>query len=257
MDKHKIHKARALYYNLFANFFVLPDGLKAYLELINRIKVLQKSALDENSNKALNNILTMLDESSNITLSQEYDDIFHSPISKNINLTASFYDEGVQSGKKRVQMIHFIAKTTIRRDEKNYHEYEDSIGFIFAFLSELCDMAANGKSEYEATIHCVFNEILNDFIDEVLMQIYTHENAKIYKELMVALNSFVEFERLFLGISKPIKKEEVAKKECKTEQISEEELLRRARNKELKKQGPKQNDESCEVDIHYDVETDI
>ncbi len=256
MDNTKINKARALYYNLFANFFVTPEDLNSYMELIKLIKILQKNSLDNASSDALANILNMLDESSNMTLVQEFDNIFNAPNSKNINLSASFYDEGVQSGKKRVEMINFVAKTAIRRDEKNFFEYEDSLGFIFSFLSQLCDLAANGKVEYENTIHCVFSEILNDFIDDVAKDIYEHENAVIFKELMVALHSFIEFERLFLGISKPAKKQKIEKKE-KTEEISEEEKQRRAKNKELKKLGPKKEDDSCPVDVHYDVETDI
>ncbi len=256
MNNNQIHKARALYYNMFANFFVVPSDVKKYSELIKLIKLIKQNPLDASFNEALEYILNSLHEHSNKVLMQEYDDIFHSPVTKNIPQSASFYDEGYESGRKRVEMINFVAKTKLRRDEKNFYDYEDSVGFIFSFLAKLCDEVALGKSEYENTIHCVFKEILNDFIDEFAKNLYAHESAKIYKNLMVVLHSFIEFERLFLGVSKPNKKEKIIKKENK-EEISEEEKQRRARNKELRKKGAKKEQEVCAIDIAYDVEDDI
>ncbi len=256
LDNNKINKARALYYNLFASFFVFSKDFKDYLELLKLVNMLKQNSLDANSSGALNDISTKLDANSNAPLIQEYDDIFNSPETKNVRLSASFYDEGFESGKKRLEMIQFVAKTKLRRDEKNFCEYEDSVGFIFSFLAELCDLVASGQKEYAHTIHCVFEQVLNDFVDEFAKSVYEHKSADIYKSLMVALHSFIEFERLFLGVSKPTQKEKVEEKP-KEEEISEEERQRRARNKALKAQGPKEEDDACPIDVHYDVETDI
>ena len=153
-------------------------------------------------------------------------------------------------------MLQFLAKTKIRRDEKSYYEYEDSIGFIFAFLAELCELVSQGEKEYENTIHCTFDQILNEFVDEVAKGIYEHNSADIYKDLMVVLHSFIEFERLYLEVSKPKPKEQPVKESCN--HISEEEAQRRARNKALKALGPKNGeDESCPIDVAYDVEDSI
>jgi len=258
MDKNQvITKARGLYYNLFANFFIVSSDVKNYLSIISLINILKEKSLDENSQIALENLSKSLDPTSNVDLIQEYDNLFYSPMSKNIRLTASFYDEGVESGKKRVEMLQFIGKTKIRRDEKQFHEYEDSIGFIFSFLAELCDLVANGEKEYENTIHCVFSQILNEFGDDVAKVIYEHESSNIYKELMVVLHSFLEFERLYLDVSKP-KPREISKVDNSCDGISDEELERRAKNKALKANGPKNPvDESCPIDIAYDVEDSI
>jgi len=258
MDKNQIiTKARGLYYNLFANFFIVPSDVKNYLELVSLVNILKDKPLDDYSSEALENLSKSLDPTSNVELIEEFDHLFYSPMSKTIRLTASFYDEGVESGKKRVEMLQFIGKTKIRRDEKEFYEYEDSIGFIFSFLAELCDLVANGEKEYENTIHCIFSEILNDFADDVAKVIYEHESSKIYKELMVVLHSFLEFERLYLDVGKPKPREiKVENNSCET--ISEEEQQRRAKNKALKALGPKnQVEESCPIDIAYDVEFNI
>ena len=258
MDKNQvITKARGLYYNLFANFFIVSSDTKNYLGIISLINILKEKSLDTISQDALENLSKLLDPVSNVELMQEFDDLFYSPMSKNIRLTASFYDEGVESGKKRLEMLQFIGKTKLRRDENNFYEYEDSIGFIFSFLAELCDLVAKGEKVYENTIHCIFDQILNDFADEVAKSLYEHDSSKIYKELMIVLHSFLEFERLYLDVSKP-KPREVIATDNSCETISEEEMARRAKNKELKKLGPKKTeDESCPIDIAYDVEDTI
>ncbi|CAM3893966.1 TorD/DmsD family molecular chaperone [Arcobacter cloacae] len=239
-DNQTINKARALYYNFFANFFVLSSKSQNYFELIRLLNILKENPLDESSAEALNNISKLLDSSSNVALLKEFDDLFHNPLNKKIRQTASFYDEGVESGKKRVEMIDFVAKTKLRRDENSYFEYEDSVGFIFSLMAELSDLLANGQKEYENTVHCIFAQILNDFIDEFAKDIYEHDKSNIYKELMVVLHSFVEFERLYLEVSKPPKKEKIIKKQGDNwGDISDEERQRRERNRALKALGPK------------------
>ncbi|NCB12220.1 MAG: hypothetical protein EOM78_11390 [Erysipelotrichia bacterium] len=239
-DNQTINKARALYYNFFANFFVLSSKSENYFELIRLLNILKENPLDESSAEALNNISKLLDSSSNVALLKEFDDLFHNPLNKKIRQTASFYDEGVESGKKRVEMIDFVAKTKLRRDENSYFEYEDSVGFIFSLMAELSDLLANGQKEYENTVHCIFAQILNDFIDEFAKDIYEHDKSNIYKELMVVLHSFVEFERLYLEVSKPPKKEKIIKKQGDNwGDISDEERQRRERNRALKALGPK------------------
>jgi hypothetical protein len=152
-------------------------------------------------------------------------------------------------------MINFVAKTKLRRDEKNYFEYEDSVGFLFSFMSQLCNNIANGEKEYENTVHCIFAQILNEFIEEFAKDIFEHKSSKIYKELMVVLHSFVAFERLYLEVPKAAVKQRIVKEEA-CEVISDEELERRARNKALKALGPKE-EEACPVDIVSVGETEV
>jgi TorA maturation chaperone TorD len=255
-DNQAINKARALYYNLFANFFVESSKSENYFELVRLVNILKENPLDEISGEALDNISRLLDSSSNIILLKEFDDLFHNPTTKKIRQTASYYDEGVESGKKRVEMIEFVAKTKLRRDENNYFEYEDSVGFIFSLMAELSDLIANGEKEYENTVHCIFAQIINEFIEEFAQDVYEHNSSKIFRELMVVLHSFVAFERLYLEVSKAPKKERVIKQEETCEVISEEELERRAKNKALKALGPKQ-EEVCPIDNVSAAETEI
>ena len=251
-DKNKINKSRALYYNLFANFFILSKDTHNYFELISLVNLFKSNSLDSSSQIAMEKLSKLLDPLSNIKLIEEFDNLFHSPLSKNIRQTASFYDEGVESGKKRVEMIQFLAKTKIRRNEKLYFEYEDSVGFIFSLMANLVDLVSKDESEYENTVHCIFSEILNNFIDEFAKDIYEHNDSVIYKELMIILHSFIEFERLYLEVSKPNKKDQIQEQKP-IEIISDAEKERRFKNKQLKQL----DNENIKHDIAYDIEDEV
>ena len=249
-------KARSIYYNLFSKFFVYSKDTAIYFDLINILKLLEKNPLDSTTGDAISRILSKLDGSSNVVLVQEYDDIFHNPETKNIRTTASYYDEGVESGKKRVEMLQFLAKTKIRRNESEFAEYEDTIGFILTLMAELNELIVNGEEEYKNTQHCIFAEVLNDFIEDFAKEVYEHESADVFKDVIVILKAFIDFERLYLQVSKPAPREEIVRESQSCDMTSDEEAQRRARNKAQKENGPKIEDADPEK-IAYDVESEI
>ncbi len=255
MKDKEINKARALYYAMFSRFFVFTTGTKRYFELVNIINLLKENPLDNTTKDALENLSALLKIDSNINFMNEFDDIFHSPETMTVRTTASYYYEDIECGKKRIEMQNFLAKTKIRRDEEKYSDYEDHIGFIFTVLSELCELEYEGQSEYTNTIHCIFESVLNEFVDEFSKELYEHESAEIFKNVVVVLKAFIEFERIYLEVSKPAFSLKVKNQETSTE-ISEEERERRAKNKAMKANGPK-NKETSSVHIAYDVEDDI
>ncbi len=259
MNDAQINKSRALYYAMFSRFFVFSSDNRRYFELLNLLNVLKENPMDKTTEEAFENILSKLDPTSNVALMLEFDNIFHSPETMTVRTTASYFDENIESGKKRVEMQNFLAKTAIRRDEKTYSDYEDHIGFIFSVLSELSELVSEGATEYKNTIHCIFEDILNEFIDEFSRELYEHESADIFKNVVVLLKSFMTFERLYLEVSEPttISKPVTVHKE---EEISDEERERRARNKALRASGPKNksdDNEACPVFVAYEVEDDM
>ena len=76
---------------------------------------------------------------------------------------------------------------------------------------------------------------------------------------MVVLHSFIAFERMFLDVQKPAPRQKVEKPVPSDveEEISDEEKARRAKNKELKKLGPKKDDDVEPKDMAYDIETEV
>lgn len=254
MNDVKVNKARALYYGLFSRFFVFTTDNRRYLELISLLDTLKENPLDATTAEAFGNIREVLKSDSNITFMNEFDDIFHSPETMTVRTTASYYDENIESGKKRIEMQNFLAKTKIRRDEKKYSDYEDHIGFIFTVMSELCELAAQGEEQYINTAHCIFSQILNEFVNDFSKEIYEHESANIFKNVIVILKAFMEFERIYLEVSIPSVKEKVVR-QTPSEELSDIEIERRKRNRALRASGPKK--EQKEAFVTYDVEDDI
>ena len=257
MNEEKMNKARALYYAMFSRCFVFTPDNKRYFELIEFIDILKENPLDKSSAEAFENIRAVVKSDSNITFMKEFDAIFHSPETQTLRTTASYYDEDIESGKKRVEMQNFLAKTKIRRDEKSYSDYEDHIGFIFSVMSELCDLIASGEEQYKNTAHCIFEQILNDFVDKFSKELYEHENADIFKNIVVLLKSFIEFERIYLEVQTPVQEKGSIEAKPKGQELSEEEIARRERNRLLRQKGPKEEQDACSIDIAYDVEDDI
>lgn len=257
MNEEKMNKARALYYAMFSRCFVFTSDTKRYFELIEFIDILKENPLDKSSAEAFENIRAVVKSDSNVTFMKEFDAIFHSPATQTLRTTASYFDEDIESGKKRVEMQNFLAKTKIRRDEKSYSDYEDHIGFIFSVMSELCELIANGEEQYKNTAHCIFKEILNDFVDRFSKELYEHESADIFKNVVIVLKSFIAFERIYLEVQTPAYDQKSVQPQVKSEELSEAEIQRRAKNKLLREQGPKKEQEACPIHVLSDVENDI
>jgi TorA maturation chaperone TorD len=248
MNKEAVNPARSLYYGLFSKLLVFTTDKNRYEGIKDVLDVLIENPLDENSKEALKEIKEFIELGGHEILSNEYDDIFHNPVTPIVRNTASFYDEGVESGKKTLEVKNFLAKTRIRRDEKNFKEPEDSIGFLVTFMHELIELIIKGEKSYETLQHCLFAEVINEFIDEFITNLYEHDKANAYKSLAVVLNAFITFERLYFDVTKP-----KIKNKSKTNQsstfISDKEAARRAKNRIEKAAQSLQ--QSCALEDSY------
>ncbi|WP_024956001.1 TorD/DmsD family molecular chaperone [Sulfurospirillum arcachonense] len=234
INKEAVNGARSLYYGFLSKMLVFSTNENRYEGVSEALDIMIQNPLDENSGEALKEIKEFMDLGGVESFIHEYDDIFNNPSKQALRTTASYYDEGFESGKKRLEVKNFLAKTKIRRDEKNYKEHEDSVGFLVTFMHELIELIVAGEKSYDTLQHCLFTEIINEFIDEFIKNLYEHDKANVYKSLAVVFNAFVEFERLYFDVAKPAPKEKVVKKQESCEFISDEEAARRKRNREAK-----------------------
>jgi TorA maturation chaperone TorD len=235
MNREAVNGARSLYYGLMSKMLVFSPNENRYDGVSEALEIMIQNPMDENSGEALKEIKEFIELGGIESISNEFDDIFHNPETAVVRNTASYYDEGVESGKKRLEVKNFLAKTKIRRDEKNFKENEDSVGFLVTFMHELAELLVNGEKSYETLQHCMFAEILNEFIDEFIEKLYEHDKANAYKSLAVVFNAFIEFERMYFDVSNPVRKVRPVKKDTEVyEHISDEEAARRKRNREAK-----------------------
>lgn len=205
VEKSILNTSRALYYFLLSKFFILHNSSeKDFSSAMNVMEILIKNPLEENTKKSLENLYEIISSKKEKLIIQEHDEIFFLPGSRTVKTTASYYDDGVETGgRKLVEVKNFLSKTKIRRNEKVYKEPEDSIGFLFVFMNELIELIRAGQDEYDNLQHCIFTEILNPFVDTFIHELYNHQKSDIYKDVTVVLNAFMEFERFYFDVEKP------------------------------------------------------
>ena len=256
INKSSVNGARSLYYGLFSKLFVFTTREDRYEGVDDALAIMLTNPMDTHSQEAMQRLLEGIDTQGVNALVDEYDGIFHTPGRAPLRSTASFYHEGVESGKKRLEVKNFLAKTKIRRNEASFKENEDSVGFLMTFMHELVELIIQGENSYETLQHCVFTEVINPFIDEFTEGLFEHESSDLYKDVAIILNAFMDFERLYFEVAKAPKKEKIVPVKAVCEEISPEEAARRAANK-AKKAAAQAQEEACPVFVAQDVETDI
>lgn len=221
IDKNSVKNARQFYYSLFSRFFVFSYSEKRFDGVKDALVLMIDSPLDDISKEALQNIISKFDE---LKLIEEYDDVFHAPPSP-VRVTISYYSEGYESGEAHAKVKKLLSKTKFRKDDTKFVENEDNFGFLFTLMSELIDD--------ETICSEIFTEFVNPYVDEFISCVYMHDKANFYKDIVILLRSFIEFERAYYGVSKPT--------ETKNTQVvgglSRSERVRRELNKQKRSRG--------------------
>lgn len=228
-EKTSILNARRIYYLLLSYLFVFSDKQDRYdgvFELLNTIKDV---ALNDETAQAAQVLLPKFQKQNLQNIVQEYDDIFHAPPHA-IHNSFSFYEEGYETGRACSRVRSILAKTHIRRDEVKFKENEDNVGFCFALMHEFLVGQISGDEKCEGFGLELFESVINPNIDEFIDTLYQHENADAYAEICIILRSFIEFERMFLSVPRPL-----SGKKIKTEGISRSESLIREQNRRAKR----------------------
>ncbi len=201
-QKELINRGRALYYGMFSMLFTFTYDKNRFRGLKKITGLLSEYPLTEEAGEALGRLKASF-RYTYANLKEEYDRIFFDPESP-IRTTASYYDEGYESGKKRVEMINYIRQTRFRKNEKKYKDTEDDFGFIFSFMYYLIKNNKNG--EYDTLQSNIFKSIINPFADDFAESLLSYPKSVIFRDVAIVLYSFVEFERIFFNVKKPEKK---------------------------------------------------
>ncbi len=243
-QKELINKSRSIYYGLFSSLFAFTYDKDRFSGVRETVELLREYPLTDEAEEALKRIYEVVKDNYD-ELSEQYDRVFFDSSSP-IRTTASYYDEGYESGRKRVEMINYILKTDIRRDEEKYTDTEDDIGFICAFMYYLITNV-NSSNEYEKLQKEVFKNILNPFADEFANSLIEYEKSGVFKDIAILLKEFIEFERVFFDVPKPVVKEH------KEEKVLPYTNLKRKGRHKVESQA------SCDVSIEEEepVEEDL
>lgn len=197
MNQAAINQARLLYYAFFAKILDFVEKEEAYADIEKLLDIFIENPLDETTQEALVSIKNHLKQEGFSALKQEYDDVFVSPESSSIPLTASYYDEGRDDGQKRVKAAGILLRSKFRRNRPVCNDPEDHILFLFRLMSMLIQA---GDAESLELSKELFSEIINDCVDDFIDHLFEHEQTFFYKNSAIVLNAFIDFERLYLNV---------------------------------------------------------
>lgn len=235
-EEIQINKARSMHYLLLGILFSYKALEKNQDLTIKILEQIYANPINDQTQKDSQILLNELEKGNIQGIQEEFDLLFINNFTqKAINLTASYYDEGWEFGEKCLKIRNLILESELRKNEE-FIEPEDHLGFLLLFCSSLleksnpCSIAMSKK---------IFEEILNDYVNFIVLEILKNKKAKFYKSIAKILGSFMEFERLYLEVTPPpleeyidleeLKKEEKRskwKKRIKTE-VDEEEIKRK------------------------------
>lgn len=204
MDHHNISKARGLYYEAMGTFFIFKRvntyGERTSLLLENMAAFPLNETVEEDSK-----LLFAKLKAGSKPFEEEFNELFINDLNgKAINLTASYYDEGLERGEKLVLVKHLLGCSDLRREE-SFVEPEDNLGFLTMLLSHFASDFENKKNLELAK--ALFVGTLHEYADYVVAEILNHPGANLYKSVARILESFMEFERLYLELPSPKKSE--------------------------------------------------
>jgi len=202
-----VDSARAYLYGLFSLFFTFTYDRGVVDEIIESLDTVIKNPINVQMQRAAKRLKEKL-EANRDAFFDEYDALFLAPDGDMLRTSASYFTEGVESGKKRLEMIDFVVQTPYRKS-KDYTDNEDDLGFVLSFMSRI---AYDGE-KFKTLQKQVFERIINVFIDDLLDGIYKSKNSDIFKDVVEMMSPFVEFERLYFEVEKPRKEKKQARQE--------------------------------------------
>jgi len=164
--------------------------------------MLERHPIDDQSGVALKNMKRRVETRGFQALKSESDRVFYSPMASSVPMTASYIMEQRDDGTKRVEMIDYLNASTYRRNSEKFQEHEDHVEFIFSFLQRLIIEELEGNQLARMQFRDVYANILNPMIDDFRKKLFAHEHSSFYKQAALALESFIELERLYLDIAK-------------------------------------------------------
>jgi len=198
MHNIEINKARAFIYNLLSLLFVEEYTKTKSSQIIQSLEILSKDSFSQELTNAAKEIVLYLQEKPTNSVFNEYQELFLIPFDEYIPLGASWYYEGREGGLMQLKVKDVLAKTTIRKDEKNFTAQEDHYGFIFTLSAYLLNKQIL-KELKEDLQKELFVEVINSNIDELFYKLLG-SSSFIYSKVGVILKEFIGFERAYLDL---------------------------------------------------------
>ncbi|WP_257403692.1 molecular chaperone [Campylobacter lari] len=189
-----IDLSRKYFYEFFSKAFNFIDEneFKIWHE---QVLVLAQNPLDD----SLKSDFEKLSACDFTSFKEEQNAVFFDFSYVNVPISASFYDEGRDDGKMKLQACEIIRKTKFRKKE-DCRQSEDEFGFLFAFMASIIEHDLKVAQQ-------LFRFVINPVIDEFIEKLQIHKNSNFYIAIANIMKVFFTNERAYLEVQAPVKKE--------------------------------------------------
>ena len=228
-NQDDINRARILYYGFFAAIFSFSQDDTKFPYICNCVDILSQNPVDDVTATALENAKVFLKDGGYAALKKESDNVFFNPTTSFIPMTASYYHEKRDDGSKRLEMLGYVLESSYRKNGEGFKENEDHIEFILLFIQKLIHDEVEGGRATEVLVKKIFQNILNEMLDEFSENLYQHEKSSFYQDVAVLLSSYANIERLFLDVDRPVRciNRDFSKPQMKKEKKAPREMVQR------------------------------
>lgn len=192
-------RARARFYEFFSYAFFYDEKGAGFENWQEQARFFSQNPLNDNCD------FSPILEADFSSFKAEQNAVLFDLSYANVPLNASFYDEGRDNGKKRVEAIAVLKNSDLRRNIEKCGESEDFIGFLFLMMSAF--LRAQIKDEKNASQNAkdTFEHLINPCIDELCELLGAHKDSVIFKALARTIAEFVDIERAVYAIPAPQK----------------------------------------------------
>lgn len=215
MNEQAILKARAYYYEWLAYPLFFDEKNLNWQNFKAQSEYLALNPLASADSASWESIL----KSDAHTFSAEQNAVLFDMSYANIPLNVSFYEEGRDDGVARLRVIGLLKKAKYVRDILKCKDSEDFSGFVLLFASQLLlnliksDLNKNPSEQdlQEKILNAdvlkeLFSSVINGYIDEMLLMLKSHKEARFFKAYAQIFSSFISLERSIFGLMPPAPK---------------------------------------------------
>ncbi len=189
---------RSFFYGLLSNFFIY-SALESNLPSVKKaIQSLMDNSPTAEMADSLGRLADVLESDFGLLVS-EADKLFYNPFNVLVPLSASYYEEGREFGKKLITAREILWGVGIEKNEDVYTESEDTIGFLLSSMHTLIQKEISEEATEKAQLE-LFSKLINPFVSDFTELLSQHPNSVLYKDIAVILDFFVAFERESYGI---------------------------------------------------------
>ncbi|GMB91591.1 molecular chaperone TorD family protein [Helicobacter ailurogastricus] len=200
MEADLIH-ARALFYRLWHYMVIFVQKESIFGELKALVGHLKNHPFDSKTAQAWKEFDGFLAQGLEV-FRAEQDALLFAPGEQFVPLSASYYLEGQDNGKKRLEAIDILKQSGLQLASYTITSpvAEDDLAFLTlmmnAFLKEML-----GDPKFFALHEKLFKDFFHLFGDAFIEAIATHQKSVCYKSCAIILGAFIQHERLFFNLA--------------------------------------------------------